>query len=329
MHWSAVPRIPEFGSEKTLGRRTWLQQIGLSGLAVLACRNTRGQDPGKNSDLDATVELVQARARKGGLAALSVKAGERYVAIGNASPQFQATALDLCEGLATDFLTHFTERKFPVQNLSRKLPIVILANPDDFAAFLGLKDESDAVAGIYEVRSGWLVVRDNRRKESPQGARANTVSLFHEATHQLAYETRILDRDANLPLAIVEGLGTYGEVRRPDGRTRIGALNAERLQVLGAAARDGLSLFGLNEFFTDDELFEFPRTEQLAYAQAWGLIHMLMQPARVTKFQAYLERANSRREPRQRIDDLQAGLGSLEELESELKKHLNRLIRKA
>jgi len=185
------------------------------------------------------------------------------------------------------------------------------------------------VAGIYEVRSGWLVVRDNRRKESPQGARANTVSLFHEATHQLAYETRILDRDANLPLAIVEGLGTYGEVRRPDGRTRIGALNAERLQVLGAAARDGLSLFGLNEFFTDDELFEFPRTEQLAYAQAWGLIHMLMQPARVTKFQAYLERANSRREPRQRIDDLQAGLGSLEELESELKKHLNRLIRKA
>ena len=38
-------------------------------------------------------------------------------------------------------------------------------------------------------------------------------TLVHEATHQLSFNTGLLNREGDTPLCIVEGLGTYGESR--------------------------------------------------------------------------------------------------------------------
>ncbi len=44
--------------------------------------------------------------------------------------------------------------------------------------------------------------------------RVNTFTLVHEAIHQLTYNTGLLDRQADVPVAISEGLATFGEHAR-------------------------------------------------------------------------------------------------------------------
>jgi hypothetical protein len=323
-------RLTEAASEpiELVGRRQWISQVTALGAVAFLQSLAHGQDPAPAADEQAVLDRVNQRAKAAGLGELRTQEGDQYLAIGNAADRFQKTAIGLCDALAADFLQHFEDRKFPIHKPQRKMVLVVLANPEDFAAFVDLKEGAGPVRGIYEVAAGWLVVCNNREKAAPKGERANSVALFHEATHQLTYETGLLSPPARLPLAIVEGLGTYGEVRRPDGRTRIGAVNTERLAVLSAASRDGASLFALGDLLADDELLELPRTEQLAYAQSWALIHLLMQPAWAPKFGSYLELANTRRDPKSRLDDATKKLGSLAGLDNELKKHVNKLMRR-
>ena len=321
---------PPRGWDQRLDRRRLLQGLAGLGAAALIPPLSRSQTPAPapGQDEQEVLDRVTARAKAAGLGELRTVPGDQYVAIGNAPERFQRTAIGLCDAFAADFLQHFEDRKFGIHKPERKMVLVVLGTPDDFAGFVDLKPEAGPVRGIYEVSAGWLVVCDNREKAAPKGERANSVALFHEATHQLCYETGLLSPPASLPLAVVEGLGTYGEVRRPDGRTRIGAVNAERLAVLAAAARDGESLFLLGELLADDELLELPRTEQLAYAQSWAMVHLLMQPEWAPKFRKYLELANTRRSPKSRVDDATKQLGPLEVLDTELKKHVNKLMRK-
>ena len=315
-------------------RRQFLVNLACLGLWTAIPRTGRGATSGLFTQVtfdDATgvLDRVQEQARKVNLGRLRVQESDSYVAIGNASEPFQATAVKLCEELASDFLKHFGDRNFAIRKPEKKMTLVLLSNPEDFATFLELKEPVDALRGIYEVGAGWLVICDNRENAGRRGERANSVALFHEATHQLCYESGLLGRRSSLPLAIIEGLGTYGEVRRPDGRVKVGAVNAERLAVLTTAARDGLSLLSLADLLGDDELLEAPRTEQMAYAQSWALVYMLMHPAWNARFKLYLEQAASTRDPKRRIEDASAVLGSLTTLESELKKQINRLIRRS
>src|SRR5262249_33190682 len=153
-----------------------------------------------------------------------------------------AEALEICEALAKDFLKHFKEKEFPVVAPDHRLTVVLLADAPSFAKFLG-SEEGEAVAGIYDLDTNRLVVFDNRGNGVALAARANTVALVHEATHQLCFNTGLLDRKGDVPLCISEGLATYGEVRRPRGPDRVGSLNRERWAVLV----DGRRVIGRQE----------------------------------------------------------------------------------
>ncbi len=59
-------------------------------------------------------------------------------------------------------------------------------------------------------------------------------NLAHEATHQLCYNTGLLNPKGDTPAAIVEGLACYSEARRLRGRSEPGLLNSERLDSLCA-----------------------------------------------------------------------------------------------
>ena len=85
----------------------------------------------------------------------------------------------------------------------------------------------------------YLVLFDSRNVPASErgGALKNVRNLAHEATHQLSFNTRLLNRKGDTPAAIVEGLACYGETRRKRGRSEPGLLNSERLDDLAHVQR--------------------------------------------------------------------------------------------
>ena len=253
-------------------RRRWLA----AGLAAAL----GADDPA--TDLDAARE----RGKAAGLGPMkSPPPTPRYQAIGDAPLPFQRTALDLCEALARDYLAHFKAKNLPADPPQGRLTLVILADARAYAAFLGVEVEP-RVGGSYDLESNRLVLLDNRDGTRPDAERANTIALMHEATHQLTFNTGLLDRKADYPLCIPEGLATYGEVRRPAGKARVGDTNPERLQVL---RNDKVGLWPVARLLDDDALLSGDRAQE-AYAQSWLLASTLLRDAAYRpRFRAYLD----------------------------------------
>ena len=98
-----------------------------------------------------------------------------------------------------------------------RLTVVTLAGPDSYAAFLG-EDPGQVVGGHYDLDTNRLVIFDFRPDAANLAAdpeRVNTLTLIHEATHQLTFNTGLLNRLGDVPLCLSEGLAMYGEVWRP------------------------------------------------------------------------------------------------------------------
>jgi hypothetical protein len=263
---------------------------------------------------------------------LGVTRGELYLGVGDADEAFRATAIKLCEALARDFLKHFQDRHFAVQRPESRLLMVVLSGPAELAAFLG-QNPGDDVRGIYDIDADWLVLCDNRAGPGgPKAERANTIALFHEATHQLCFHAGLLQRAGDVPLAVSEGLAAYGEVRSVNGRTPIGALNGPRRDVLrplfDRAGRLLGTLFPLAGLLADDELLNQPATQQRAYAQSWALVHMLMQPDNQARMRNYLEAIKPRRNTHARLDDAARHLGDLGELGEQLTRYVGKMFRR-
>ncbi len=237
---------------------------------------------------------------------MTVGRTEHYLGIGNAPARFRDTALEICEDLARDYLQHFENKKLDVHRPAGRLIVVVLADPSAFASYLDITP-GGPVRGTYNPDSNRLVICDNRAEANPLAERANTFALFHEATHQLTFNTGLLDRLGDVPLGISEGLATYGEVRRPKGQVRIGAINRERLVVLADAARRGRQLIPTADLIVNDDLLDQPATQQFAYAQSWLMVHHFLHvPAYLTAFRSYLDAIRGRRSPDHRLDDARA-----------------------
>jgi hypothetical protein len=320
------------GAQSTATRRQWL--AGATASALLLGLGARGRSTIVEVEPSAEelrrLDEIRRRATEAGLPGLRVEEGDRYVALGSARQDFIDGALSLCEGLADDYLGHFNDRGFDLSPPADRMTMVPLASMEEFGRFLGM-DQSPQVTGIYEVGQNYLVLYDGRNG-SPAGARAeraNTITLFHEATHQLTFNTGLLDQYAvDIPLVISEGLGMYGEVRRPDGRTKVGAVNPERLAVIGQEFRQGRPLFPLAELF-DDATFDREEAVQLAYAQSWLFVFGLMRNDRaLDRFRAYLGALKGPGgDPARRVELASEHLGDLEELDDGLKAFGSRLLR--
>jgi hypothetical protein len=306
-------------------RRQWLRAGLAAGLLAVEPWRARGAsdcEQGEEEVLERAAEV----AREAGLGAFRTVRTEIYLGTGNAAERFCSRALALCEGLCGDYLRHFGGKGFSVTRPRERLVVVVLSDHEALAAFLG-EAPDPAVRGVYDLEENWLVICDNRGEGGPLAERANSVALFHEATHQLTYHTGLLDREADLPLAISEGLGTYGETRRPDGRTKIGARNAERLAVLEAEARSGWEWIPLERLITEDSVLEAPKTWQRAYSQSWLLVHMMMRTrAEAGRLRAYLEAVKPRRDAARRLFDVEEHLGPVAAMDEALRGYANRLF---
>ncbi len=270
-----------------LCRRDWLAAGLTLALAGVANRSGFGRE---DVLVDGEGIEVRRKLEGAGLGPIESRSSTSYLVVGDAPVEFLETALRICEGLAKDYLTHFLERKFEVRLPAERLTVVALSGPSAFATYLSTT-EDEAVGGQYDITTNRLVMFDNRARVNagPLVERANTVSLMHEAMHQLTYNTGLLERNAVIPLAINEGLGTYTETRRPDGRVPIGRPNMFRVLVLVQALRERVSLMPATELFAVRGLPRDPDAAQQFYAQCWLLVYTLMgNPRRVPQFRRYL-----------------------------------------
>ena len=153
--------------------------------------------------------------------------------------------------------------------------------------------------------------------------------LAHEATHQLTFNTGVLDRRGDVPRCISEGLAQYGEIRKSTGRTAPGQLHLQNLDVLSSARRMGTPWYPVAQLLADDRpclLASFARFRKLAYAEAWLLIDYLMKDrSRLEGFRAYLEAIRTRIDPEHRLDDAEKHLGDLDRLDRDLLTYFVRL----
>jgi Protein of unknown function (DUF1570) len=289
---------------------------------------------GRNGD-DAEIARVRAVAKKAGLGAFDECKNDEYLALGDAPKKFQQRALEILVNLSNDYLKHFTAKGFAVKKPNGRMTVVMLANRESFVAYLG-EDVPGLVGGTYNPDLNDLMIFDNRAAAANlEAQKDNTLVLTHEAVHQLTFNTGLLRRGGDAPKAIVEGIANYAELRSPNGVSpKIGDLNHRRLIALqrpmaggqplgragGSMERGGdpqrpiaggpAGLASVEQLIRDDKRIDDPAVAQIAYSEAWLLVHYLMKtPQMLPKFRAYLTAIAPRNDAKNRMNDWTQHLG--------------------
>lgn len=336
--WRAVAaEEPRPGIRTT--RRTWLG-LGALSLALGPRFTAEAQTTRKKAPLTADDEKVISAARaaagKAGLEPFDVKSTEHFLGVGNGPAAYCSAALDHSEDISRDFLAHFRRLGFRVAFPARRLTVVTLKDARSYQAFSGAEAVDETIGGHYDLDANWLVIFDFRpgRGEAAEDAkRKNTFTLVHETIHLLAFNTGLQTLRGDYPEGVSEGLATYGELwTRAKGSSAFGAIEKLRLSDMLRQLDGGAEWIPIASLLADDEVFEKPETVHIAYAEAWLLVHLLLDtPERRPKFQAYL--AGTPRIGAQPALDraryAESKLGSLDELDMAVRRHAQRMGKKA
>ena len=124
-------------------------------------------------------------------------------------------------------------------------------------------------------------------------------------------------------MCVSEGLATYVELWRPGVKNAIGGVNRPRIEAL----RQAVDWIQIGELLVDDRAFE-PKTEQLAYAESWLLVHYLLRASsRQPRFRQYLAEVQGSNKPADRTRIAEKTLGPLAKLDHELKDEARKYLR--
>jgi hypothetical protein len=303
--------------EPRLSRRSWLIAAGLGmGVPTIA----RSSDASLTADEAKARDEVMARAKEVGLVRLKLHTSPRFFALSDASESFTRQALTICEDLLTDYLEYFQGRKFAMRPPSRRLTLVVLATPKEQIRFLGDDDEPDDADPVFDPDANRLVFFDLRAGGGgyrTNRERGNTVTLCHEASLLIFENTGLLDPDADVPLAIKEGLADFLENRPPVGRWKAGAPNAGKIVRL-YRSKD-VPWIPIDRLLADEKAFDDPERFRDAEAESWALVDVLVRsPQRLSGFQRYLAAVNTR-EPGSRLDLARKHLGDLAVLDRDVR----------
>ena len=302
-----------------LSRRSLVKGLlaGVSGLG--SARSAAGQEakaPGQAIDAE-EIAKVEKLARDARLAKLYSVRSVHFLAVGDAPESHQREALALCEALGEAFLAHFRARGFTVEYPDRRLTMIALRDRDSYSALIGEAPGKD-VGGHYDLETNRLVIFDFRSQQEAIAAQAERVNLFtlvHETAHQLSFNTGILNRQLEPPMCVSEGLATYVELWRPGVKNAIGGVNRPRMEDL----RQAVDWIPIGDLLTDDTAFE-QKTDQLAYAESWLLVHYLLRAnSRQPRLRQYVAEVQVATKAAERIRIAEKVLGPLATLDHGLK----------
>jgi hypothetical protein len=291
--------------------------------------------PKLSPEQEAEQELERAltRARTATRRPLLTVRSEQYQAVGDAAESFMKITLNDCENIAEDFLAYYQGQGFDVKRPGRRLTLVVFLDERPYLEFARRFAPGVTVFawGFYSRIENWLVLFDFRNVPiNERGAGYKNVrTLAHEGTHQLTFNTGLLNRRGDAPRAIVEGLASYGETRPLHGHGEPGQVNGSLLDDLAHIQRR-VKWISATDLLTDDAATYGTTLDQtlLAYAQGWLLVYYLMKsPTRLPQFQAYLKTIWGRTDKNHRYDDAEKHFGDLDRLDQELRREAIRLQR--
>jgi hypothetical protein len=223
---------------------------------------------------------------------------EHYVICYDTSKAYAEWSGQLYERLYNAFYKYWADRGVELTPPEVPLVALVFQTKQSYADYA--KEElgaaTDAIVGYYSLRSNRVMMYDLTGVEGASfgdragfSARVNAIlsrpdaemtvaTIIHEATHQLAFNSGMQQRLADIPLWLSEGMAVYFEtpdLKNSRGWTKVGAVNQKRLVTFlkYAQQRPADSLATL---ISSDDRFRDTKTGAIAYAEAWALNYYLI-----------------------------------------------------
>ena len=287
---------------------------------------------------------------------------QHYLAMSNTDNSFSELRLGNCEMLYSAFLQHFRGKGFKVREPDGKLHALIFQSQTSFHDYVGMT-VSPQITGIY-FKNNCLVMYDyatnqdfmakkrkaeellqtistqpererylervNRRSE--EFRRDVTIStITHEAAHQMSFNCGLLNRSADMPMWLAEGLACYCEATSGGIWLGIGEANPERLMALNKAVASKTGLLPMTSMVAGDKWHNLKGDEGgvlQGYGQSWALFRWLMEE-KPAKLREYLEVVAKRKTPEHRLGDFQHAFGrDLKAVQAQYEDYVKRLVKR-
>lgn len=237
---------------------------------------------------------------------------KHYLIFYETSEAFARWTAQLFENLHNVFYNFWTSNGMKLSEPSTPLIAIIFADGKEYVRFCKdeLGDAGDAIIGYYSMQSNRVNLFDltgadymNQRASSrvseaakirnllaqPDSARM-VATIVHEATHQLAYNSGMQVRYADMPRWLSEGIAMYFEtpnLKMSSGWGSLGKDNPSRLRLIKQRL-PRRNPEAIKMMITDDALFTNLEIADEAYAEAWGLTWLLIK-RNPKKFVEYLK----------------------------------------
>jgi len=181
------------------------------------------------------------------------------------------------DALYRSFIQYFTARGFTPQPPRFPLIAVCFANQREFmeyAADHGYRAGA-GLLGFYAPADNRIYLFDTTRGQPTADWGMNAETIIHEATHQMAFNTGIHQRQAETPVWVAEGLATLFEApgvwNASQHRDPLDRVNRYRHEAFTRHSERRPHSY-LRTLVSSDSPFSNP---DQAYAQAWGVTFYL------------------------------------------------------
>lgn len=245
---------------------------------------------------------------------------------------------DLFESTYRNVERFSAQRRLPTRNTSFPLVAIVLKTREDFLNYLGgVKTsgiEPAKTLGVYDPVSNRVVTFDvtslDRTRGLEDGDRLRSV-IRHEAFHQAAANTDLINRFADVPLWFNEGMALLFEsefINAPSKPQRAAFSGERNLKTQAKFILARQSSGWLRQLVLSDELFS--RSPEAAYGLSWTLVRYLSERHHQA-FVRYLIRINhlppfESLAPEQRVADFVDTFGDRwEVLESSVRSYVDQM----
>lgn len=277
-----------------------------------------------------------------------------YMLCHNTSRAYAQWCGSLFERLYAAFTNYWKQRGFDLQAPAAPLVAIVFADTASYDAYA--RDEAgpraaSRIIGFYSLRTNRIASFDLSGLAAAGGSRASmaeitrilrqpdaqrtVATLVHEATHQLAFNTGLHARFADVPLWVSEGLAIYFET--PDlesqrGWRGIGTVNYPRLTAFRETLFDRPT-DAVERLVADDSAFRKADRATAAYAEAWAWHYFLLKQ-RQEQYLDYTRRLSAKppkppwvaSDRAERLADFQAAFGDdWHKLDAEFVKFITRV----
>lgn len=237
-----------------------------------------------------------------------------YLVFYNTSAAFAQWSAGLFERLHDVFYNFWKSKSIELKSPPMPLIAIIFADKNEYAQFCEseLGEAAKSIIGYYSMQTNRINMYDltgadefnntgsrkmtdaqriRRILAQPEAARM-VATVVHEAAHQLAYNSGLQVRYADMPRWLSEGIAMYFEtpdLKSTKGWGALGKDNYIRLrrfkQRLPRRNPEALKMM-----LTDDSLFTDLATAEDAYADAWALTWLLLkqQPKKFAEYMAVI-----------------------------------------